>query len=145
LNVVANAPVLLVVTSADKDGAEQLTGMEELMTPPSMTVGWLGSLLHSRTFPGELSVNPLPVSVTADPFIKPVSGDAVIVVPAAKADIVVPRRTAPATTSNDAPTKRYFARASRPPDNLLTTTSQSRFPGHPHPKYREESQRIPGK
>jgi hypothetical protein len=98
--------------------------MEELMTPPSMTVGWLGSLLHSKTFRIEPSVKPLPASVTTEPFIRPASGDAVID-PAANAEMVVLRRTAPATTSNDAPTKRYFARASRPLDDLLTTTSQS--------------------
>ncbi len=64
----------VVVTSFDNDGAIQLTEIVELTTPPTLTVGWFGSLLHSRTFPIEFLANPLPVSFTGEPLAKPVVG-----------------------------------------------------------------------
>jgi hypothetical protein len=73
-NTVDTAPLAEVVTRADSDGAVQLTEMDELMMPPSMTVGWFGSLLHSSTLPIELSANPLPVRVTLEPLVRPVVG-----------------------------------------------------------------------
>jgi len=119
VNTVEIAPLAVVVTRAENDGALQLTEMEELTTPPSITVGWLGSLLHSRMLPIELLVNPLPVMVTFDPLTRPVDGVTVIV-PAAKAD-AVPRRTEPETTRTDASTMRVLARVSRPLESTAVT------------------------
>ena len=113
VNTVDIVPVAVVVTRAENEGALQLTEMVELTTPPSSTVGWAGSLLHSRILPIELLVNPLPVRVTFDPLTRPVVGVAVIV-PAAKADTVVPNRTEPDTTRSDATTMRALALVSRP-------------------------------
>ncbi len=79
VNTVEIAPLALVVTSAVNDGAVQLTEMVELTTPPSITVGWFGSLLHSTMLPIEFLVNPLPVMVTFDPLTRPVDGVTVIV------------------------------------------------------------------
>src|SRR5580658_7378503 len=86
VNVPEMVPVALTVTSFCSDGALQLTGTVELTIPPSFTCGWLASLLHSRTFPIELSVNPLPVTVTTVPLLTvlgvivtvPVSGAAAL-------------------------------------------------------------------
>jgi hypothetical protein len=113
--VVDTAPLALVVTSAENDGAVQLTEIELLIGEPRVTVGWPGSVLHSRMLPIELAVNPLPVSFTAWPLVKPVEGTAVRVPTAAKAEIVVTRRTEPATTRSEAATMRTFAQASRAP------------------------------
>ncbi|MDR3649411.1 MAG: hypothetical protein P4L20_10000, partial [Acidimicrobiales bacterium] len=120
-NVVFTVPVALVVTSFDNEGAVQLTEMEELMSPPSATVGWLASLLHSRTLPIELLVKPLPVIVTTDPLDNPVSG-VILLVPvrpvAADAGLlppsVVSTSTDPPATSIVATIMRTLARASRP-------------------------------
>jgi hypothetical protein len=79
VNTVEIVPVDEVVTRNENEGAVQLTEMVELTTPPSMTVGWFGSELHSRTLPMELLVNPLPVRVTFDPLTSPVDGLAVMV------------------------------------------------------------------
>ena len=70
-------------------------------------------MLHSRTFPIEFLANPLPVSETDWPFVKPDDGVAVMV-PAAYAERVDPRMTDPTTTRTDAATVTTFARASRP-------------------------------
>lgn len=100
--VVDIVPVELVVTSFEYDGAVQLTGMEELIGDPSMTVGWSGSLLHSSTLPMEFLANPLPVTDTTDPPDRPVSGLTVMVAVAADAALTVTRptsRTAPPMTA----------------------------------------------
>jgi len=125
-NVVFTVPVALVVTSFDNDGAVQLTEMEELMSPPSATVGWLGSLLHSRTLPIELLVKPVPVIVTTDPLDKPVSG-VILMVPvrpvAADAGLlppsVVTTRTDPPATSIVATIMRALALVSRPKESMV--------------------------
>jgi hypothetical protein len=98
LNFVETAPLALTVTIACNDGALQLTEMLALTRPPSMTFGWFLSLLHSRIFPIELAVNPLPVIVTISPLVKPVPGVTVMgaVTPeAAPAETVLPRITSP--------------------------------------------------
>jgi hypothetical protein len=76
LNVVlgGSVPVAVVVTSLVSDGALQLTEIELLMGAPRAAVGWFASLLHSRIFPIEEWVNPLPVIVTVVPLAKPVLG-----------------------------------------------------------------------
>jgi hypothetical protein len=103
VSVVATVPVELVVTSFEYDGAVQLTGMLELIGAPSITVGWLGSLLHSSTLPVELSENPDPATFTTDPPVRPVSGLTLRVgLAAAEAGLTVstvPNRTAPPTTT----------------------------------------------
>jgi hypothetical protein len=88
LNVVDNAPVALVATSADNEIAVQLTDTDALTGAGSATVGCLASELHSRTLPGEEGVKPLPVMVTEAPPVKPVLGVTVmgtLGLPAAKA------------------------------------------------------------
>src|SRR5580658_5220394 len=72
------APLAVVVTSFESDGAVQLTEMVLLMRPPTLTVGCFASLLHSSTLPIELSVNPLPVRLTMEPLDSPVVGVPVI-------------------------------------------------------------------
>ena len=71
-------PLASTVTNFEYDGALQLTEISELTTPPSWTVGWLASLLHSRMFPIDLAVNPVPVTVTVWPAASPVAGATVI-------------------------------------------------------------------
>jgi hypothetical protein len=99
VNVVDTAPVELVSTSFEYEGAVQLTGMEELMGEPSMTVGWFGSSLHSSTLPMEFLANPLPVTVTLDPPDRPVSGLTArvgfVTAAAVLAEITPPSRTIP--------------------------------------------------
>jgi hypothetical protein len=109
------APFEVVVTRASSDGAMQLTLIVELTRPPTITVGWCGSELHSSTLPMELLAKPVPVRVTAEPLVRPVVGVPVIE-PAAKADMLVPRITEPMTTRTEARTINVLARASRPPD-----------------------------
>jgi hypothetical protein len=74
LNVVDNAPVELVATSADNEIAVQLTDTGLLTGAGRTTLGCLGSELHSRTFPGDPWAKPLPVIVTDSPPVNPVLG-----------------------------------------------------------------------
>jgi hypothetical protein len=99
LNVVDNVPVAVVATSADNEMAVQLTETEALTGGGRATVGCLASELHSRTFPGEPLLKPLPVMVTEAPPLKPVLGVMVTgtVTPAANASIEVPTMARPAT------------------------------------------------
>lgn len=97
-------PLLSVETSVYV-GAVQPTDTSELTGDPSETVGWFGSLLHSRMFPMELGVNPLPVTETDWPLVKPVSGLALIV-EAANASLLKPRRATPPTSMRAAATRK---------------------------------------
>jgi len=105
LKVVETPPDAVVVTTACNDGALQLTAMAELTRPPSITLGCLASVLHSRMFPIELAVKPLPVIVTDCPLLRPVLGVTVMVpvTPAADADIWVPTIVSPPTKNVAAP------------------------------------------
>jgi hypothetical protein len=111
VNVPEMVPVALTVTSFCSDGALQPTGTVELTIPPSFTCGWFASLLHSRMFPMELSVNPLPVTVTVVPLLTVLG--VIVMVPvsgaAALAEIALPKITSPATTSAADPTARMLA------------------------------------
>ena len=101
-NVVEIVPVAVVVTSLDNDGALQLTGMAELTTPPTCTLGWPESLLHSRMLPIEVWLKPLPVIVMLCPLVRPVAG-VMVMVPvrpvAADADAVPATMVSPAMAS----------------------------------------------
>jgi len=102
VNLASIVPVALVVTTADNEGALQLTEMEALTRPPSITLGWFLSVLHSRMLPIELLARPLAEIVTCSPLVKPVFGVMVAVtgggVVAANDDAVVPKIVSPATT-----------------------------------------------
>ena len=109
LKVAEIEPESLTVTSADNDGALQLTEIMLLTRPPTMTLGCLASLLHSRTFPSDLGVKPVPAIVTVDPSLRPVSGVIVIGTlgfPAANADTWPATIVSPATKNEVAPTTR---------------------------------------
>jgi len=151
VKVVDTVPVALVVTSFDNDGAMQPTEMSELTSPPTCTLGWLASSLHSSTLPIELLVKPLPVIVTTDPLVKPVSG-VMVMVPvfpvAADAGvlppIVVTRRTDPPATSIEAMIMRSLARASRPPDRTVAIIDRPDDPLTAHPPV-DRLRRAPAK
>ena len=115
LKVAETPPEAVVVTMACSDGALQLTEMSELTRPPSCTLGWLASVLHSRMLPIELAVNPLPVMVTVCPSLSPVLGVTVIVpvTPAAEADTWLPTIVRPATKNVVAPMARSRERLRR--------------------------------
>ena len=53
VKVVDTFPLASVLTSFMSEGGLQLTGTSEFTTPPRWTMGWLASLLHSRTLPIE--------------------------------------------------------------------------------------------
>jgi hypothetical protein len=108
VKVVETPPDALVVTIACNDGALQPTAIKELTRPPSITLGCLASVLHSRMFPIEVGVKPLPVMVTEVPLLRPVLGVTVIVpvTPAADADTWLPTIVSPATKKVVAPMAR---------------------------------------
>jgi len=56
--------VALVVTRCEYEAAVQLTEIVELTGAGTSTVGCFASELHSRTFPIDEAVKPLPVTVT---------------------------------------------------------------------------------
>jgi hypothetical protein len=129
LNVVDNAPVALVATSADNEIAVQLTETEALTGAGRATVGCLASELHSRTFPGEPLAKPLPVMVTEAPPVKLVLGVTVmgaLGLPAAKAatepaNIASPEtKLAAATNASGLGAPR---RERRPPALMLTAST----------------------
>ena len=75
-------PLDEVVISPAAVGAVQLTGSFSLIGPRvRVTVGWLESLLHSRSAPGEPLSNPEPVTVTTEPPFRQVPGLAVMLGP----------------------------------------------------------------
>jgi len=140
VNFEFNAPEASVDTTAANDGALQPTEMEALTRPPSLTVGWFASLLHSRTFPGELTAIPLAVSVTDAPPVSPVLGVTVngTVAPvAADADTVPARIVSPVTTSAVVATRPNLETARRLPRDR-TPVRSPRVPttcldtSHPH-------------
>jgi hypothetical protein len=77
LNVVEIVPSVATVTSPVADIPLQLTGTDWLIGAGRSTVGWLLSLLHSRTAPVAPFVNPEPVTVTLVPPLRQVPGLAV--------------------------------------------------------------------
>jgi hypothetical protein len=101
LNVVDNAPLVLVATRADNEIAVQLTETEALTGGGRATVGCLASELHSSTFPGEDGVKPVPAMLTDAPAVKPVLGVTVmgtLGLPAAKAPTEPTTIASPETT-----------------------------------------------
>ena len=77
LNVVEIVPSAATVTSPVAEMPLQLTGTAWLIGAGRSTVGWLLSLLHSRTAPVAPLVNPEPVTVTFVPPLRQVPGLAV--------------------------------------------------------------------
>jgi hypothetical protein len=77
LNVVEIVPSDATVTSPVAEIPLQLTGTDWLIGAGKSTVGWLLSLLHSRTAPVAPFVNPEPVTVTFVPPLRQVPGLAV--------------------------------------------------------------------
>lgn len=77
VNVVDRVPVADVVTSLLRLIELHDTGTFSLTGLGRATVGWLASLLHSRTVPGDVSSNPDPVRVTTVPPFRQVPGLAV--------------------------------------------------------------------
>jgi hypothetical protein len=104
LNVVDKVPVALVATSADNEIAVQLTETAVLTGAGRATVGCLASELHSKTFPGDVLVKPLPVIDTGVPLLKPVFGVMVMGIfgLAADADTVPTTMVSPPTASTTA-------------------------------------------
>ena len=74
LNVVEKVPAEPTVTRPVAAIPLQLTGTDWLIGAGKATVGWLLSLLHSRTAPVALAENPEPVTVTLVPPFRHVPG-----------------------------------------------------------------------
>jgi len=75
-------PLDEVVMSPAVVGAVHPTGSVSFIEPKvRATVGWLESLLHSRSAPAELLSNPEPVTVTTEPPFRQVPGFAVMLGP----------------------------------------------------------------
>ena len=77
LNVVEIVPSDATVTSPVAEIGLQLTGTAWLIGAGRATVGWLVSLLHSRTAPVAPFVHPEPVTATLVPPLRQVAGLAV--------------------------------------------------------------------
>jgi hypothetical protein len=77
LNDVEIDPSPVTVTSPVAEIPLQLTGTDWLIGAGKSTVGWLLSLLHSRTAPVAPFVNPEPVTATLVPPLRHVPGFAV--------------------------------------------------------------------
>lgn len=90
-------PVAEVETSLSKFGDVHPTDTAPVSA--EVTVGWLVSLLHSRRFPVELWVYPLPVTATLSPPVRFVFGEMakVPVTPVANAVLAKPHVETPAT------------------------------------------------
>ena len=108
-------PVALVDVRpfAEYPGAVQPTGTLLLTGEPNATVGSPVALLHSRMFPVDEAAKPLPVRVTVEPLVKPVSG-AAVTVPDANAVAATPNVPRPAPSKVTAPMRAH--RTSRPPE-----------------------------
>jgi len=124
-------PVAEVLTSFENDGGEQLTETEVLIGAGSATVGWLGSLLHSRMLPIDEWVKPLPVTVSTVPSATPVVGLSVIVptTPAAAAGSASTNSAAPVKRKSDAAICRTLTRRSRPDGVRGATAVRNHSPG----------------
>jgi hypothetical protein len=66
------APLADVLVEPLVRGSEHPTGA--FSTPATETVGWLGSLLHSRKAPADGPAKPVPLSCTTVPLLRPVLG-----------------------------------------------------------------------
>jgi len=114
VHVVEMVPVDEVLTIFEKDGGEQPTEIVVLIGAGRATVGWPGSLLHSRRLPSDPCVKPLPVTVNTVPSDTPVLGLNVRLPTAADAGNAATTRLTPPATSMTAIAWSNFTKRARP-------------------------------